>query len=376
MIPLLRKEFLEILRDRRTLLNTFVIPLVFYPALLTFMGWIGRKGQEAMVERTYAVGIVGPADSLLLDMIQKERLRPVPLEAVPDSLPESLKAFLRVRPGTLQVYYDGADEVSRAVQRRLQHALERVKHRRVVAWLQDLGVDTTWLFPFHVETVNLASEERMAASALAQMLGYMMVLFIFIGGLNAALDTTAGEKERRTLEVLLALVPRRRDVVLAKVLAVAVMAFLTAPLMVVGMLLGMAQAGASALLLGQNLYIPWMALILMLLLSVPFAVFVASLEVAIGSFARGFREAQTYTAPLLMVAVFPLLLASLPFFTFSGWKVLVPVYNIGACFNELLREGVVWSHYLGTFGSNLVYAALMVLVTLRLFRQESVLFRE
>ncbi len=376
MIPLLRKEFLEILRDRRTLFNTFVFPLVFYPLFMTFVGWVGQKGQETLEERTYAVGIVGSADTLLLSALQQEHLQPVPLPALPDSLPRDFKAFLEIQPGTLRVYYDGADEVSRAVQGRLVRALDRLRHQKVVTWLQDLGVDTAWLFPFQVKTVNLASRERMATSALAQMLGYLMVLFIFVGGLNAALDTTAGEKERRTLEVLLALVPRRRDVVLAKVMAVSVMAFLTAPLMVLGMLLGMARAGASAFLLGHHLYIPWGALTLMMVLSVPFAVFVASLEVTIGSFARSFREAQTYTAPLLMLAIFPILLASLPFFTFSGWQVLVPVYNIGACFNELLRQGVVWSHYLGTFVSNLVYAALMVAMTLSLFHRESVLFRE
>ncbi len=377
MKALLRKEFLEILRDRRTLFNTFVIPLLFYPALLAFMGWASQKGTETLVEKPYAVGVVGSADSLMLIALEKEHLQPRLLNRTPgDTLPPDLKAFLVLRNDTVYVYYDGADEVSRAVWRRVQSALEQVRQQRFAEALLKVGLDTAWLVPFRVQEVNLATEERMASSALAQLLGYLMVLFLFIGGMNAALDTTAGEKERRTLEVLLALVPRRRDIVVAKVLAVSAVSFLTAPVMVLGMLLGMAQAGQAFLLAGKTLYIPWGTIGLMLLVSAPFAVFVASLEVALGAFARSFREAQTYVAPLMLTAVFPIVLSSMPFMTFSGWQVLLPVYNLGACFNELLRQGVVWTHYLGTFLSNLVYAGAMAFLTLQLFQRESILFRQ
>ncbi len=377
MRALLPKEYLEILRDRRTLFNTFVLPFLFYPAFLAFMGWVARKGTETYQKKTYAVGVVNLADSLVLSALRQENLVPRILDQVPgDSLPQAIKAFLVARSDTVLVYYDGADEVSRAVWRRVEHALERVRHQRLVSVLQEVGLDTSWLVPFQVKPVNLATEERMASSALAQILGYLMVLFLFVGGMNAALDTTAGEKERRTLEVLLALVPRRRDVVVAKVLAVSTVSFLTAPVMVLGMLLGMAQAGEAFLMAGKTFVIPWGTIGLMLLLSAPFAVFVASLEVALGSFARSFREAQTYVAPLMMVAVFPIVLASMPFLTFTGWQVLLPVYNIGACFNELLREGVVWSHYLGTFLSNLAYAGIMAGFTLYLFQREDIVFRQ
>jgi sodium transport system permease protein len=111
------------------------------------------------------------------------------------------------------------------------------------------------------------------------------------------------------------------------------------------------------------------------LVMIPLAIFLSSLAIAVGLFARSCREANTYLQPMLLLAIIPALLAALPGVDFNYKLAFIPVLNMSLLCKELLTGTCHWGHVLVVFGSMTVYAALAVAAAVALFKRESVLFR-
>jgi sodium transport system permease protein len=118
-----------------------------------------------------------------------------------------------------------------------------------------------------------------------------------------------------------------------------------------------------------------LALVGVCFVMIPLAVFIASLMIALGLFARTCKEANSYMQPMLLVGILPALVAALPGVDFNYNLALIPVLNMSLLCKELLTGTCHWGHVLVVFGSMTVYAALAVTAAVALFNRESVLFR-
>jgi len=203
---------------------------------------------------------------------------------------------------------------------------------------------------------------------------------MFVGAMYAAMDLSAGEKERKTLEILLSSPASRQTIVLAKLAVVILVSVITAFLNLVGFGLSFALGEVISLPteartipggLGISVGQAFLALVLLL----PFAVFVGSLELSASFFARSYKEAQSYLSPLMIVVIFPAMLSFLPGIEFTPLLAAVPVYNVAQSLRTILSGHLPLIPLLISFASNLVYAALAFGFAMNLLRQESILFR-
>src|SRR5438094_580466 len=182
--------------------------------------------------------------------------------------------------------------------RLLEIYVRRMSALRMIA----RGVSPTLVAPLEVTDLDLATAEKTAANVLG-MMPLFLLMAVFMGGLHLAIDSTAGERERGSLEPLLVNPVRRGAVAVGKWLAVVAAAVTAIVVALLGFMLAIARVPLQDLGIKFHLGAP--ELIGMLLACVPLAFFAAALEMTAALFARTFKEAQTYLSMMLLVPIIP-----------------------------------------------------------------------
>ena len=277
----------------------------------------------------------------------------------------------------ISIYIDKTRQASEIAGDKIQTALDKLKMDTVRASLRGSGVTEKILTPFDLKSVNVASEKKMSGLVFGSALGYVVILLMFTGAMYPAIDMTAGEKERRTLEAVLASPAGRNEIVLGKIGATATAAFITALLTLASMAYSFrfspqAESTQEALHMAP----PDMGSLAMVLITVlPTAIVAASLMVAIAICAKSYKEGQSYLTPIVMLAAFPAVVGMLPGLELTPALALIPIFNVCQLVKEIFLGEFSRVAYAVAFVANLAYAAIGYLVAARIFKSESVLFR-
>jgi len=379
------KEMLSVLRERRVIFTTLVLPILLMPILmygpLLFFGNAARQ-TEAKVQK---VGVQDVPEAALL-FLRQAKVEPVPTSSPElDVREQRYQAAVRFQDGIFTIYgrLSGATQSSLVVSK-LETALRNYKDSLVAQTLRAKGLSTDVLEPVGIRTQDASRVQERAAGIFAFLIPYFLVIFILNGGQAVAIDSTAGEKEKGTLEALLAAPVPLVQIVIGKALATLSVALAAALAGVVGILLGgtVVRSLFAGLLQGQGANIggglslePW-AYGALLLTSILFAALMVSIQLSLGVYARSFKEAQSYMAPLLLVFIIPLLMLQFSdFLTQQAWFYLIPAFNVMLLLDGLVKGSAEGWQVTLTWISTLVYAALALGLAVRSFRREDVVFR-
>jgi sodium transport system permease protein len=239
--------------------------------------------------------------------------------------------------------------------------------------LAQRGLDPELIEALDLVETDLATPQTQAAGLL-NMSGYFLIFSIFIGGMYLAIDSTAGERERASLEPLLLNPIDRRDLLLGKLLATLVFTFIAAAetLMAFGLVFNLVPLDDF---LGLQISLDAGALVKVLLISLPIMPLAASLQLIIASFTRSFKEAQNYLSLLPLAPALPgMFLAFLPVKPSLG-AMLVPTYGQQLLINQVMREEEPRLQYvLVSAASTLLVAGLLIALAVRLYRRERLVF--
>jgi len=332
-----------------------------------------------------SVAVKSPTPAIL-DALHKAGLRVVEttdLKAAIEQKTSSAGVEQTEGPGgtaLITVYVDESNPTSSAAGGKIRVALDEIRDDRVRQALRTSGVPEAVLTPFTVKSVNVAPPKKMAGMMWGSMLGYLMLLLMFTGGMYPVIDMTAGEKERRTLEPLLAAPAGRSEIVIAKTLAAITAIFLTAMLTLGSIVFSISAnktGGKSDEMRQMFSTIPLDAhsVLLIALTLVPLCILAASAMMAIAVFARSFKEAQAYLTPVMLFVIFPALLGGMPSLELTPALCLVPIFNASQLIRSILLGEFKMSAFLLTLAANLVYAFIALAIARRRFDDEKVLFR-
>ncbi|MCA9067303.1 MAG: CPBP family intramembrane metalloprotease, partial [Planctomycetaceae bacterium] len=209
--------------------------------------------------------------------------------------------------------------------------------------------------------------------SLATFVPLMLILMTVTGAVYPAIDLTAGERERGTLEVLVAAPVPRMQLLGAKFVAVLTVAMLTAIVNLIAMLVTLYASGLESLIFGER----GLSLIVMgqiLALLILFAGFFSAVLLALTSFARSFKEAQAYLIPLMLVALAPGIFSLTPGLKMNGLLAVVPLVNIVLLGRDLLEGQMVPLLFAGVVISTVLYAVLALSVAARVFGSDAILY--
>ena len=233
----------------------------------------------------------------------------------------------------------------------------------------------------------MAPPEKVGGNAFGGFIPYFIIILCFTGAMYPAMDLTAGEKERGTMETLLCSPVRRLNIVLGKFLMVLTASVTTIFLSILSMAAsaaigmmsfggsaGPAAAGAKAA--GNAIpSIDPLGLVGVVAMVAPVAVLFAALLLAISLFAKSYKEAQSYVSPLIIVIIMPAMLATLPGIELSAGTALIPILNLSLVCKEMLSGVWHWNFIGLIFGSSSLYAAIALTLAVKMFNREDVMFR-
>ncbi|HEY3743081.1 MAG TPA: ABC transporter permease subunit [Bryobacteraceae bacterium] len=381
------KEMLDQLRDRRALLSMIIIPLIAIPALMVGMGFVISKVQKNAEDEAKTLGIgLKISSPEIRQAIEKAGLKIVDKPDLKEAVEKKeLAAAVEEidNPGGVPqiVYYvDQSSPTSETAGDLLRAILSDYRDSSIRRRLRDQNVPEAILTPFSLKRVNVAPERKMAGAMWGTMLGYILLLLMFTGGMYPAIDMTAGEKERKTLELYLSSPAHRSEIVLGKILAAMTAIFITAMLTLASMVFSIRNGGLA----GKNKEMQQMlktipldghAIGLIVLTMLPLALLAASIMIAIAILARSFKEGQTYLTPLALIVIFPALIGGMPGLQFTPTMALIPIFNASQVIRSTLLGDLTATNFLITTFANIVYAAAAFYFASRRFEDETVLFR-
>ncbi len=267
------------------------------------------------------------------------------------------------------VLFDESLDRSRAARRKLVGFLDRLGTGVARLRMVDQGMTSAILRPFQANEVNLGRER----SPIIDMLPYFMILMCLLGALYPATDLGAGEKERGTLETLLVTPAGRVELVLGKFLVVTLAAVIAALLNVVSLTISV-QMGLLDLM-GGGLTLDGKAILISVLLMLPVAALFAAVLLAVSIFAKSFKEAQSYAAPIQFVVIIPALVSMMPGVELTMLLSVVPLVNVSLALKEAWLGIFHWDYMLVIFLSSMVYASVALAFCVTWFQREDVLFR-
>ncbi|MDB6166048.1 MAG: ABC-type Na+ efflux pump, permease component [Lacunisphaera sp.] len=407
------KELRDSLRDRRTLISIIVIPTLVMPIMFFGIGKIMSKVMSSAQEEIPTVMILGGGDApelvaQLTAARDPDRDRPlfrvVPgteyKQAITDKklrvaleIPAGFEAALKAGDDrTVKIYYFEGEIKSGIGSKALDLFLANYREKYVVSRLAEHGLPASLVRPFTVKRQNVAPPEKVGGNLFGGFVPYLIIILCFTGAMYPAIDLTAGEKERGTMETLLCSPVRRINIVLGKFLMVltgslAAMVFmllsmgLTASVGSAFFMSGAAGKGAAAGAVRVATPVDMIptidpaGLLGVLAMVAPVAILFAALLLAISLFAKSYKEAQSYVSPMIIVVIMPAVVGMLPGVELNAKLALVPILNLSLVCKEMLSGVWHWNYIALIFGSSCLYAGIALAFAVRMFNREDVMFR-
>lgn len=389
-----RKEMQETLRDRRTLMSMIVVPMLVIPGLMFGLAEIGMKLVKRAVSERATIMILGEQHAPtvvarlrahpLLDIVParsdfERRIADKELRAAvefPPQFESALQGEIVDDKVAVRISYHEGEIRSEHTLRKIEALLGEYKNELVAQRLTAHGLSPQALEPFTPEERNVAPAERVSGAALGGFIPYVIIILTLTGAMYPAIDLTAGEKERGTIETILASPVSRGALAGGKFLTVLTTAMATALLSLLSLTLSArftSTGGSEMQPFALNLSAQ--GVIAMLIIMIPVAVLFSGALLAIALTAKSYKEAQSYVTPLMMVVIMPAVAAMLPGVELNTLLALIPILNVSLVSKELVAGIYNWPVIAVIFSSSCVYAGIALAIAVAFFRRESVLFR-
>jgi sodium transport system permease protein len=392
------KELRDALRDRRTLISMIVVPTVMIPGLLFIAAMVSAQIWRKARAETPTVMLLGADDSpgIRAALAANSKIRLVPRAAdwrqriIDKRLRAAVEvpagfdaALVRGEPATVRLYNYESELRSGFAVGELRRFFTDYRDRIVAARLAGRGLPADLVRPFELRAENVAPPEKVGGNTIGGFIPYLFILLCFTGAMYPAMDLTAGEKERGTLETILCSPVARTELVLGKFLVVLTASLATVVWSLVSMGATLAVAGSwwagmtggGAAARAALPTIDPLGTLTVLAMVLPVAVLFSAVLMALSLFARSLKEAQSYVSPLIIVIIVPAMMGLLPGMELTTRLAFVPILNVALVSKDLVSGVFPWHHLAVIFGSTCLYAGLALAFCVRLFNRETVLFR-
>lgn len=395
-----KKEVKDIARDKKTILTNLLVPIILMPLMFFVMGGSFSK-MEKDINENITVALSQDSDTQeIRDLVQNEifvnnpniKLNGAvadPIQAIRNdevrfvidvdkNYTESLSQEL---PYTITIIYDQSDTKSSSSYGVIIQAINQYNEKIVQERLKNRGIDARILEPVKVVQNNAADDNIGGNLMIMMMLPMLISILMAVGGIPAATDLVAGEKERATFEPLLTTQSGRMSILLGKYFTVTLFSIMSVIAQFIGVVIGFivspgffSMGGETSM--GMSFYIPPAALFLTIFITITLGMVFAALQLAVSTYARSFKEAQTYLSFFIFIAMVPAYAtmmmqpSDLQIYMF-----FIPLLNAIASLKMILGNVINYTSLGIALGTSIIYVIISLIFATSLFNKEKVLFR-
>lgn len=388
ILTVLRKEVLDNFRDRRTLISAILLGPLLGPALFTAAINLSLDRALTASETVLELPVIGADRApMLIEFLASRKIDvvdgPEDYAAAVDAVktgaedivllidPSFGEALEDGTPARVQLFADEANQDASRDMRRVRTALSAWNNQLASLRLVARGISPMVLRPINIDSVDVSTPSGRSGMLLG-MMSYIFLLSTLVGGMYLAIDSTAGERERGSLEPLLSLPVTRDQLIVGKILAACVFMALSLALSIASFATALNFLPLEKLGMTPN-FGP-LAATASFLLILPFVLVGAALMTLVASFTKSYKEAQTWVSAMLFVPTLPIFVVSLLQVRPRFELMFVPSLSQHLLLVDLIKnEPVVPANVVASVVSTLLIGAVLMLVTARLYRREGVL---
>lgn len=369
------REIRSALRDRTTVTNSILLPIFLYPVImwLIYTGFTFVSGQNEEMKSRIMLKDVPAAHAILKKEFETNKsvlltdaadaaagVRNGSLDALVEFIPP--KAGLPIENNfETRITYDESRDQSKRARTRVDEKISRYRDNYLEQQAARLGLSREQLQSFWVGDDNVSSSRQMGQFVMGQMLPIFFIVMLAVGGMHPAIDSTAGERENSTWETIMTAATSRANVLAAKYLYVATMAFMAAFLNLFAMMFSMGTIVAPLVRGTQSFsfQIPFESVPVILMGAILLALFVSAGMMVLASFARNYKEGQSMVSPFYIALIFPMIFLGRQF-EFTPRIALIPVANV----TMMIREAIQGIYHWRLIGLTLAVEAVCVVFAL------------
>ncbi len=408
IITIWKKELKDSVRDRRTLISTIILPMLLMPVIIVGLGkltvWQISQSEEQIAKVAVANESASADFTELLRQNQKIEIISASAEeartavknktidlavVLPDDFDSGVTADRQIQ---LEVYQNSLNMKSSAALARLSATAVQYNQLLLQSRLAKQNISPDVQNGLILKAIEIASESELGGFGLSYILPLFIVMWAVVGGQTAAVDISAGEKERKTLESLLLTPVSRLQIVIGKFMTVSTMA-LTSEILALGSMYAVFAFGGGDLFAstvssqsnslvqsdasGFSFSLQFQAVIIMFLVSILLVMLFSALNLSVAIFARSYKEAQSYIGPSYLAVILPVVLVNtLPGFEPTLGYFAIPIVNAVLLFKEVLIGVYDTGHILLTIAVMIAAALFTMYIASRIYQKEKVLFKD
>lgn len=428
---LVKKEMLDVFRDKKTMIMMVLVPVILYP--LIFVGVLQLMSfiSSSMETQNYRIAVDAEDEDVFLHKLLEKAKASAEPEGTDDAAeagekisaehfteddrngskpddPQDLYEITvvdtasftdyetalneeiidvyvsgRMQDGTMQydVYYLSSVTNSAYAADIVTETFDDLKEEMTRQKIQEAGLDIHKILePVAYEKRDTASSEQSLGSVMGSVLPFMLIISLLMGTMYPAIDTTAGERERGTLETILTLPVTNRQLIVSKFITVAVIGMISALLNILSMggialymyeIMDM-QTDMGSFEIGK--FVP--AILVCMLAIFAFSLFISAITMCVTSFAKSYKEANNYITPLMLVVMFTGYIGFIPNIELTQSMAMMPVANICLLIKNMLAFKVDYAAIAVVLISNVAYAVIAILFLSKIYDSEAILFSE
>jgi sodium transport system permease protein len=381
LITVMRKELRDIFRDRRTLLLALGLSPLLTPLLIIGLGTLGESRARSQTEKPLELPVVGRehAPNLIAWLEGQNVVIKTPPKDINAAIanqeedvilrigPDFPEQWRKSLPAPLEIIQDSTRQDAEIPVRRLRGLLGAYGGQAGALRLLARGVSPGTATALQVRQTDLATPEAQRGRMLSFILPYFLIISAFLGGVSLILDATAGERERQSLEPLLATPAPRGAIVSGKIAAACVIALISLLLTLLAFKLGALLSPS----VGRQMEVSFMAIAKLLLILVPMVFIGTTLLTYLAAAAKSMKEAQSHMTWLMLLPMLPTIVLMVNPVKTQLWQFAVPFLAQNQLILKVVRGEVItaqqWAVYLATgFG----LAAILWFAATRRYQQE------
>lgn len=386
-----RKEMLEMFRDKRTIFSTIILPFILYPLLFVGMFSMMSRQNLKLEEQGATVALIDSVNSdatrIIVDELKQIKFFTyVPYSSDTDKLykEKAIHSIVSLtdslQSGGIPIYIvsitlDKSTDRGKMMYDKFFKVLKSSETEILKKRLAERGINAEIISTLNIMQHDTSTSQKKLGSLLGAILPYLLIMLLVAGASVVAGDLVAGEKERKTLETLMVSSAHRNEIVMGKYLTVITFALINVAVNLISLFFSMRNVASQSGLQMAGVKFPLNGFLILFLALIPLATLYAAVLLSISTFSRNMKEARSYEQPILLISMLLAMSSFFPAIELTNGLALIPIINISLLFKAVMMSDYKLTHLFLTIGSTLVLDVIAIFVTIKLFNNESVLFR-